>query len=73
MGEHLEERAGKFSQTAAVSYEINPRFTIGAEALHEIDIPNLEQSGEICAVGRPKRLGPLRPLVCNGDHASPAK
>lgn len=40
MGEHLEERGGEFAQTAAVSYEINPRFTVGAEALHEIDIPN---------------------------------
>jgi hypothetical protein len=40
VGEHLEERDGEFAQTAAVSYEINPRFTVGAEALHEIDIPN---------------------------------
>ena len=39
-GEHLKERAGEFAQTFAVSYEINPRFTVGAEALHEIDIPN---------------------------------
>ena len=39
-GEHLQQQEGEFSQTAAVSYEINPRFTVGAEALHEIDMPN---------------------------------
>ena len=44
VGEHLEEREGEFAQTAAVSYEINPRFTIGAEALHEIDIPNWDKA-----------------------------
>jgi hypothetical protein len=27
-----------------VSYEINPRFTVGAEALHEIDIPNWDKA-----------------------------
>lgn len=43
-GEHLEERKGEFSQTAAVSYEINPRFMVGAEALHEIDIPNWDKA-----------------------------
>ena len=44
VGEHLEERGGEFAQTAAVSYEINPRFTVGAEALHEIDIPNWDKA-----------------------------
>ena len=44
MGEHLEERAGEFAQSIAVSYEINPRFTVGAEALHEIDIPNWDKA-----------------------------
>ncbi len=39
-GEHLENREGEFSQAAAVSFEISPRFTVGAEALHEIDMPN---------------------------------
>jgi hypothetical protein len=42
--EHLEERGGEFAQTAALSYEINPRFTVGAEALHEIDIPNWDRA-----------------------------
>jgi len=40
VGERLEGSGGEFAQTAAVSYEINPHFTIGAETLHEIDIPN---------------------------------
>ena len=40
VGEHLEGREGELSQTAAVSCEINPHFAIGAETLHEIDIPN---------------------------------
>jgi hypothetical protein len=44
MGEHPEERAGEFAQSIAVSYEINPRFTVGAEALHEIDIPNWDKA-----------------------------
>ena len=39
-GEHLDLREGEFQQTAAISYEINPRFMVGAEALHEIDLPN---------------------------------
>lgn len=44
IGEHLEERKGEFSQTAGVSYEIDPRFTVGAEALHEIGIPNWDKT-----------------------------
>jgi hypothetical protein len=44
VGEHLEEREGEFAQTAAASYGINPHFTIGAEALHEIDIPNWDKT-----------------------------
>src|ERR1700682_5169081 len=37
-GEHLDLRQGEFQQTAAISYEISPRFMVGAEALHEIDM-----------------------------------
>jgi hypothetical protein len=44
VGEHLGEREGEFAQTAAVSYEISPRFTVGAEALHEIDIPDWDKA-----------------------------
>jgi hypothetical protein len=44
VGEHLAERGGEFSQTAAVSYEINHYFTAGAEALHEVDIPKWDKA-----------------------------
>ena len=44
VGEHLDEGDGELAQTAAVSYEINSRFTVGAEALHEIDIPDWDQA-----------------------------
>jgi hypothetical protein len=44
IGEHLKQRHGEFAQTAAVSYEVNPRFMIGAEALHEVDIPNWDKA-----------------------------
>jgi hypothetical protein len=44
LGEHLDRGDGEFAQTMAVSYTINPRFTVGAEALHEIDIPNWAQA-----------------------------
>ena len=44
IGQHLEERKGEFLQTAAISYAINLHFTIGAEALHEIDIPNWDKA-----------------------------
>jgi hypothetical protein len=56
VGEHLEERVGEFSQTAAVSYEINPRFTVGAEVLHECGIPNWDKA--------------KKPVVWTGPNAS---
>lgn len=39
-GDKLEERAGEFSETVGVSYEITPAWLLGAELLHEIDIPD---------------------------------
>lgn len=44
-GEDLDERVGEFQQTVGASYEITPRFLIGAELLHEVEFPNWE-SGE---------------------------
>jgi hypothetical protein len=38
-GEDLDERVGEFQQTLGASYEITPRFLIGAELLHEIEFP----------------------------------
>ena len=37
---NLEERAGEFSETVGVSYEITPAWLLGAELLHEIDFPD---------------------------------
>ena len=39
-GAHLDDRTGEFAQNLAVSYQINPSFSIGAEAIHEIEWPN---------------------------------
>ena len=43
-GEHLEERAGEFSEAFGVSYEISPALLVGAELLHEIDIPDWSEA-----------------------------
>ena len=40
----MDERIGEFSQTAALSYEITPRLRVGAEALHEVDMPNWDEA-----------------------------
>ncbi|MEO7931972.1 MAG: hypothetical protein ABIT76_02330 [Chthoniobacterales bacterium] len=44
-GENLDEREGEFAQTLGVSYELNPHFSIGVEAFHEIPLPDWK-SGE---------------------------
>jgi hypothetical protein len=52
-GEHLEERAGEFSQSLGVSYEITPSFLVGAELLHEIDFPDWSETEESVVYGGP--------------------
>lgn len=52
-GERLSENGGEFSQALGVSYEISPRFLLGAELLYEIDIPNWSK-----AANQPVRIGP---------------
>jgi hypothetical protein len=52
-GDHLAERSGEFSQALGVSYEISPRLLVGAELLHEVDIPNWSK-----AANQPVRIGP---------------
>ena len=43
LGVHLgDEHNGEFSETLGVSVELNHTFSVGAEVLHEIDIPNWE-------------------------------
>ncbi len=44
-GTHLdEEKSGEFAETLGVSVELNPHFSVGAEVLHEVDIPNWEKA-----------------------------
>lgn len=44
-GVHLsDERNGEFSETLGVSVELNRTFSVGAELLHEIDLPNWERA-----------------------------
>ncbi len=42
----LAERTGEFQQTAGVSYEISPRFLLGAELLHEVEFPDFGRGGD---------------------------
>ena len=43
-GDRLEEHGGEFSQSFGVSYEISPAFLLGAELLHEIEIPDWSET-----------------------------
>ena len=42
-GEDLEEKRGEFQETLGASYEITPRFLVGAEMLHEIEFPEWQE------------------------------
>ena len=52
-GEHLEEEDGEFSQSFGVSYEISPALLLGAELLHEIDLPDWSEPGDSIVYGGP--------------------
>jgi len=52
-GEHLEEQGGEFSEALGVSYEISPAWLVGAEFLHEIDIPDWSQAEDSVVYGGP--------------------
>lgn len=41
----LDEVEGEFQQTFGVSYEVTPRFSVGAELLHEFEIEEWEEAG----------------------------
>ena len=43
-GDRLEEKGGEFAQSFGVSYEISPAWLVGAEFLHEIDIPDWSEA-----------------------------
>jgi hypothetical protein len=43
-GDHFEQRAGEFSQSLGLSYEISPAWLAGLEVLHEIDLPEWSEA-----------------------------
>jgi hypothetical protein len=52
-GEHLGEQGGEFSEALGVSYEISPAWLVGAEFLHEIDIPEWSEAEDSIVYGGP--------------------
>ncbi len=52
-GKHLRERGGEFSQSLGVSYEISPTWLMGAEVLHEIDLPDWAEAEDSVVYGGP--------------------
>ncbi len=52
-GDRLKEKAGEFSQSFGVSYEISPAFLLGAELLHEIDLPDWSEAEDSVVYGGP--------------------
>ncbi len=52
-GDHLEERGGEIVQTFGLSYEVSPAFLLGAEVLHEIDLPDWSEAEDSVVYGGP--------------------
>jgi hypothetical protein len=52
-GDRLEERGGELAQSLGVSYEISPAWLLGAELLHEIDIPDWSEASDSILYGGP--------------------
>jgi hypothetical protein len=52
-GSHFQEKNGELSQVLGVSYEFSPKFLVGAELVHEVDIPDWSHAGN-----SPVWLGP---------------
>jgi hypothetical protein len=52
-GDHLEERGGEIAQSLGVSYEVSPTFLVGAELLHEIDLPDWSEAEDSIVYGGP--------------------
>ncbi len=76
-GDGLDERGGELAQSLGVSYEISPAFLVGAELLHEIDLPDWSEAEDSVVYGGPNisyRRGnwwaTLTPLVQLTDIAS---
>ena len=45
-GPDYDEQVGEFQQTLGVSYQVSPRFTVGAEMLHEVVFENWGDAGD---------------------------
>lgn len=52
-GDRFEERGGEFAQSLGVSYEISPSLLLGAELLHEIDLPDWSEAEDSIVYGGP--------------------
>ena len=52
-GDRLEEKGGELAQSFGVSYEISPTWLVGAEFLHEIDIPDWSEAEDSILYGGP--------------------
>lgn len=67
----MKKRGGELAQSLGVSYEVSPTILVGAELLHEIDIPDWSETEDSVLYGGPKlptatRIGgrPLLRLHC---------
>lgn len=45
-GEEYHEETGEFQQAVGVSYDLNKSFSLGAELLHEIEMPDWENTND---------------------------
>lgn len=52
-GDRFEERGGEIAQSVGVSYEVSPAFLLGAELLHEIELPDWSEAGDSVVYGGP--------------------
>lgn len=52
-GDRLEERGGELAQSLGVSYECSPTWLLGAECLHEIDLPDWSEAEKSVLYGGP--------------------
>jgi hypothetical protein len=45
-GRQFDEQVGEFKGTAGISYQISPKFSLGAELYHEVEFENWEHAGD---------------------------
>lgn len=62
-GHAYRERGGEFNQSLGVSYEVTPKFLVGAEALHEIPLPDWHTGAH-----QNFFVGPVASYRFGGDH-----